>query len=650
MKKPLVELMILSLVFGFALTSFAQEMPSPSQYNFPAEYQNATGKEITEFNEAPMLTELVEAGKLPPVEERLPEEPLVIVPVEEVGEYGGTWRRVWLGKADGPGPDRITTERLIYFTPDGRELVPNIAQSWEVSAEGKEFTFYLREGMKWSDGEPFTADDIMFWYEDMVLNDELTPVKPAWLTIGGNLGRVEKVSTYAVKFVFDQPYGLFLKYLAGPPGHGICYYPKHYLKQFHPNYTPEEELTALTKEAGFEFWYQLFGDKTDRWMNTDLPVLSAWKCTVPATRPIMVLERNPYYWKIDIEGNQLPYVDRINHEFVENIELVNIRAVSGQIDMQARHILWENYTLFMENRDEGNYRVAKYKDDFETNMAIALNLNHKDPVLRQIFDDDRFRKALSLAINRNEINQLCYLGICEEPRQVVPLPESEYFCEELAYAYIDYNPGEANRLLDEMGLKRGPDGIRLRPDGKPLMITIEFTPAFGPWADACELVAQYWTAVGVKTAVKSEERSLFYTRKAALEHDVGIWTGSVGMQPLIDPRWYMPWSEESIHAIGYAQWYQSGGKVGEKPTGDLLKTIELYEEIKKTPSDAKQKELFQEILKLNAKNLWVIGTLSSPPLLGIISNNMKNVPETGLFSWVLHSPKNFNPEQFFFKK
>ncbi len=650
MKKSLVRLMILSLVFSFTSISFAQEMPSPSQYNFPAEYQNATGKEITEFNEAPMLTELVEAGKLPPVEERLPEEPLVIVPVEEVGEYGGTWRRVWLGKADGPGPDRITTERLIYFTPDGRELVPNIAQSWEVSAEGKEFTFYLREGMKWSDGEPFTADDIMFWYEDMVLNDELTPVKPAWLTIGGNLGRVEKVSTYAVKFVFDQPYGLFLKYLAGPPGHGICYYPKHYLKQFHPNYTPEEELTALTKEAGFEFWYQLFGDKTDRWMNTDLPVLSAWKCTVPATRPIMVLERNPYYWKIDIEGNQLPYVDRINHEFVENIELVNIRAVSGQIDMQARHILWENYTLFMENRDEGNYRVAKYKDDFETNMAIALNLNHKDPVLRQIFDDDRFRKALSLAINRNEINQLCYLGICEEPRQVVPLPESEYFCEELAYAYIDYNPGEANRLLDEMGLKRGPDGIRLRPDGKPLMITIEFTPAFGPWADACELVAQYWTAVGVKTAVKSEERSLFYTRKAALEHDVGIWTGSVGMQPLIDPRWYMPWSEESIHAIGYAQWYQSGGKVGEKPTGDLLKTIELYEEIKKTPSDAKQKELFQEILKLNAKNLWVIGTLSSPPLLGIISNNMKNVPETGLFSWVLHSPKNFNPEQFFFKK
>lgn len=650
MKKPLVELMILSLVFSFTSISFAQEMPSPSQYNFPAEYQNATGKEITEFNEAPMLTELVEAGKLPPVEERLPDEPLVIVPVEEVGEYGGTWRRVWLGKADGPGPDRITTERLIYFTPNGRELVPNIAQSWEVSAEGKEFTFYLREGMKWSDGEPFTADDIMFWYEDMVLNDELTPVKPAWLTIGGNLGRVEKVSTYAVKFVFDQPYGLFLKYLAGPPGHGICYYPKHYLKQFHPNYTPEEELTALTKEAGFEFWYQLFGDKTDRWMNTDLPVLSAWKCTVPATRPIMVLERNPYYWKIDIEGNQLPYVDRINHEFVENIELVNIRAVSGQIDMQARHILWENYTLFMENRDEGNYRVAKYKDDFETNMAIALNLNHKDPVLRQIFDDDRFRKALSLAINRNEINQLCYLGMCEEPRQVVPLPESEYFCEELAYAYIDYNPGEANRLLDEMGLKRGPDGIRLRPDGKPLMITIEFTPAFGPWADACELVAQYWTAVGVKTAVKSEERSLFYTRKAALEHDVGIWTGSVGMQPLIDPRWYMPWSEESIHAIGYAQWYQSGGKVGEKPTGDLLKTIELYEEIKKTPSDAKQKELFQEILKLNAKNLWVIGTLSSPPLLGIISNNMKNVPETGLFSWVLHSPKNFNPEQFFFKK
>ncbi len=643
------------VVICFFLTSLESaysqaKMPSPAFYNSPAEYTKATGKKITEYKEAPMLAELVKQGKLPPVEKRLPDEPLVIVPVEEVGQYGGTWRRAWLGRADGPGPDRITTERLIYFSPDGKDLVPNIAKSWKISADRKEFTFYLRRGMKWSDGQPFTADDILFWYEDIVLNDELTPTKPAWLTIGGKLGKVQKVSTYVVKFVFDQPYGLFLRYLAGPPGHGICYYPKHYLKQFHPKYTPKEKLDALVKEAGVQYWYQLFSTKTDRFLNTDIPVLSAWKCVVPSTRPHMVLERNPYYWKIDIEGNQLPYIDRVDHEFVENIEIINMRAVAGQIDMQVRHILWQNYTLFMENKDKGDYRVIKYKDDFETNMAIALNLNHKDPVLRQIFNDDRFRKALSLAINRNEINQLCYLGMCEEPRQVVPLPESGYFSKELAYAYIDYNPKEANRLLDEMGLKRGPDGIRLRPDGKPLLITIEFTPAFGPWTDACELVAKYWTAVGVKTAVKSEERSLFYTRKAALEHDVAIWTGSVGMQPLIDPRWYMPWSTESNHVIAYAQWYQSGGKIGEKPTGDLLKTIELYEEIKKTSSDRKQKELFQQILKLNAKNLWVIGTLSSPPDICIVKNNMRNVPETGIYSWVLHSPKNFNPEQFFFKK
>ncbi|NMB44925.1 MAG: ABC transporter substrate-binding protein [Firmicutes bacterium] len=604
------------------------------------------------YNDAPMLSELVKQGQLLPVEERLPHEPLVVEPVEEIGQFGGTWRRIWLGPSDSAGPDRITTERLIFWSMDCKDLVPNIAKSWDVSPDNRIFTFHLRPGMKWSDGQPYTADDIVFWYEDIILNDELTPVKPAWLTIGGKLGKVEKVDTYTIRFVFDAPYGIFLKYLAGPPGHGSCYYPKHYLKQFHASYVGEEELSKLAEEKGFHFWYQLFQDRHDRFKNVDLPVISAWKCTVPSTSPRMVLERNPYYWKVDTEGNQLPYVDRIAHDMVENMEVLNLKAVAGEIDMQFRHILYENYSLFMENREKGNYRVLMYKDDFETNMAIGLNLNHKDPIMKELFHDDRFRKALSLAINREEINEFCYLGMCGESSQVVPLPESDYYSEELAKAYVEYDPKTANQLLDEMGLtERDRDNFRLRPDGKPLNITIEMTPAFGPWVDACQMIADhYWRAIGIRTAVKSEERSLFYTRKEALEHDVGIWTGSVGMQPLLDPRWYMPWSNESIHAIGYAQWFNSGGKVGEKPTGDLLKTIEIYEEIKKTSDDERQKELFQEMLKLNAKNLWVIGTLTSPPLIGIVKEDFRNIPETGLFSWIAHSPKNLNPEQFFFKR
>jgi len=273
--------------------------------------------------------------------------------------------------------------------------------------------------MKWSDGVPFTADDFLFWYEDIILNDELTPAKPVWLKTG-ELGKVEKVDDYTIRFRFTKPHGLFLKYLAGPQGHGIAYYPKHYLKQFHPRYTPVEKLEEMAKKEGFKFWYQLFQAKNDRWMNPDLPVITPWKTKTPATEDPFVLERNPYFWKVDPEGNQLPYIDRISHRLVENPDMINFKAMTGELDMQFRHILYTNYPLLMNGREKGNYQVFKYTDDFETNMAIGINLNNKDPVLRKIVQDKRFRIAMSLAMNREEINELCYLGMCKEPRQVAP--------------------------------------------------------------------------------------------------------------------------------------------------------------------------------------------------------------------------------------
>ena len=209
---------------------------------------------------------------------------------------------------------------------------------------------------------------------------------------------------------------------------------------------------------------------------------------------------------------------------------------------------------------------------------------------------------------------------------------------------------KANALLDEMGLtERTNDGKdRLRPDGEVLSLTFEYTAAFGPWARAVELIADYWGQVGVRTEPKALERTLFYERKAALQHDVGVWTGAAGMHPILGPRWYIPYSTESIHAIGYGQWYQTGGRQGEEPTGDLLRAMELYDQLKAAVTNEEKRELFDEILRLNMEHLWVIGTLSSPPLLGVVNNNMKNVPETGVYSWIMHSPKNFLPEQFYF--
>jgi len=650
-RKFMIMLLIGALCLLATIPVLAQKV-----YTTLSEYEKLTGKKIEIFHEAPMLRVKVAAGELPPVEERLPEEPMVIEPYEEIGQYGGTWHRAWMGRADSPAAARIVEERLVRFTRDLKKIIPNVAESWEISEDGKIFTFHLRRGMKWSDGYPFTADDIMFSYEDILLNDELTPAKPAWLRIGGKLGKLEKLDEYTIRFRFAQPYGLFLKIVASSFGPGMSLFqPKHYLKNFHPRYVPIKKLEEMTKEEGFEFWYQLFQAKSDKFMNPDLPVISAWKAKNSATATLFIMERNPYFWKLDPEGNQLPYIDRVTHSLVESVEMINFKAMTGEIDMQARHILHENYPVLMEGREKGNYRVTKYLDEFETNMAICLNLNHKDPILRKIIQDKRFRIALSLAINRDEINELCYLNMCEEPRQVAPLPQSPYYtkwAKKLAYEYVEYDPKKANELLDEMGLKWDKDHkYRLRPDGKTLSLTFEFTPAWGPWTDAIGLIKEYWEAIGVKTAIKSEERSLLYKRFPAAEHDVTCWTGHAGIQTIIDPAYYLPFNPNaSKWCVKYADWYWSGGKGGEEPTGDLRKCIDLYERIKTTMDEEEQLRLWDEIMRLNAENLWVIGTLSCPPLLGVVKNNFRNVPERGIYSFIVNSPANFDPEQFFIKK
>jgi len=620
------------------------------QYNTLADYEKLTGKRIVKFNEAPALRTMVSAGELPPVEKRLPEEVLVVEPVEKVGQYGGTLHRAWLGMSDRSNYKRLVSQRLVRFTPDVKEIIPSLATSWDISEGGKVFTFHLRKGVKWSDGHPFTADDLLFWYEDIVMNDELSPVKPSWMKMGGEIGEVKKVDDYTVQFRFAKPYGLFLKYLAASQGYDLLH-PKHYMKQFHPRYTPKEKLDKLTKEAGFKFWYQLFSAKNLDIGNPQRPTLNPWvvKTTPTATR--FIIERNPYYWKVDPAGNQLPYIDRVVFDLVEDSEMINFKAVAGELDFQFRHIMPQNFTLLMENRDKGGYRVLQYKRDIESDCIICLNITHKNPVLRKILGDRRFRIALSYAINREEINELCYLGRAGEPRQVVPFPESEFFLKELAYAYIRYDPELANTILDGMGLaERDKEGFRLRPDGKRLALTIEFAGVFGPWADILELVKQYWEAVGVKTAVKMIDRSLWQTRYAANEMDVTVWTGTVGMQPFTWPRYYVPTGGQVLWAPAYQRWYESGGKRGERPTEDVLKAIELFEQIKGTADKEKQSRLFKEILKLKAKYLWNIGTLAPAPYIGVASNKLRNVPKVAVYSDISRSPGSFFPEQFFFEK
>jgi peptide/nickel transport system substrate-binding protein len=304
--------------------------------------------------------------------------------------------------------------------------------------------------------------------------------------------------------------------------------------------------------------------------------------------------------------------------------------------MQGRHLAFKNYPLFMEGRKKGDYRVIHWISGSGGDNVLAFNLNHHDPVLKAIFSHDRFRKAMSVAINRNELNDADLFGI-GKARQVCPPPSSPFYDPAYEKAYTQYDPDLANQMLDDIGLKRLPNGNRLRPDGKPLFLSVETNSQNNR---VLELVCSYWRAVGVQAEVKEEARQLFYQRKKALMHDVGVWGGSDEQMPMLDPRWLIPYSDESIHGVDFARWFNTNGKRGEEPPPDMRRCIELFWQLEETPDEAGQRQLMQEILDLNRKNLWVIGTLGEVPIFHLVKNNFHNVPEVAMSGWSFRTPGN----------
>jgi peptide/nickel transport system substrate-binding protein len=628
MKKYLVVLIVLSLLFSvfidFNSISFAQK----------------------KYKEAPMLAELVKAGKLPPVEKRLPEEPLVVKPVEKIGKYGGDLNEVHVY----PGMIqyniwRTTHEPLIYFDAEGKKIVPNLAKKWEVSNDGKVFTFYLRKGVKWSDGEPFTADDIMFWYEDVLLNKELTPVPPFWFSIKGQPGRIKKIDDYTIQIEFPEPFGFFLTLFAGY-GDYICL-PKHYLKQFHPKYTPKEELDKKVKDAGFQYWYQLFQNKA-QFGALGRPMLNAWVPVTDWSAERWIAVRNPYYWKVDTAGNQLPYIDRFVSTLVQSTEMVITKALAGEIDFQQEAFMnqFPSYSLLMENREKGNYRILKWLPYSGNAATIGINLNCKDSILKSIFHKREFRIALSLGIDREEISKLVYLGLAN-PSQVPLNPSSPFYVKAIANKYAKYNLKEANGLLDRLGLKVGSDGYRVRPDGKPLQLTMIVRNDLIEVIDVAELIKNYWAKLGIKLAVQPLERSLLTTRLLAGDYELVIGDWGPGMNPLTEGIWFFAtgnWG--GTFAPLYGLWYSSGGKAGEEPIEEVKKLYSIYDKAIATPNEQERASLIKEASALHANNVWVIGTVAHTWVMAYCKNNLRNVPLKAASEWP-HGPGCARFEQFY---
>ena len=625
------------------------------------------------FKEAPTLDAQVKAGKLPAVDKRLPEpsQLLVVKPLQEIGKYGGNWRRAFTGPADHENGNRINSiDKILTFDYTGTKIIPSLARDWKVSDDGKTTTIYLRKGAKWSDGKPLTADDFMFWYEDIYLNKNIVPTPFFEFQINGKDGKMRKVDDYTVAFEFPEPYAFFVYQLAGSTGIGAglatrgafqnwggAYAPAHYLKQFLPKYSSEEAANKKAKELGFDNWVSLLRNRYSWALNPELPVMTPWRTVSPINTPTWSMERNPYFWAVDTAGNQLPYIDRITMTLAENAEVANLRAIAGEYDIQERHMHLSKLPVFLENAKKGNYTVHLDPGLNGTDAAIHIGNSYEgDPEIAKLLRNKDFRHALALGIDRDQLNEAFWLGV-GSPGSVAlrPAPSTARAPNGTrSGATLDLK--QANDLLDKVGLaKKDSDGYRLRADGKGRlrleMVTVG--GQFVPYTQIGEMVKQQWKKIGIDVDIKELERNLAFTRDNNNENQLITWANDGSEMLFLFPRHALPVDAAESHmGMAYARWYASRGASGKKPDdAEMMRAFDLFREAFGMKEEDRIKNA-KEVWKIIVEQTWSIGTVGqSPAFMGvrIVKNNMGNVPERQVNAQHARTPHTSMPITFFFK-
>ena len=423
----------------------------------------------------------------------------------------------------------------------------------------------LRKGLKYHDGSPLTADDFIFWYEDVLLNKEVTPsIATTWM-INGEVMKMSKVDDLNVLVTFAGPNPNFDLTMVRSYENLSMFAPKAYLKNWHIKYN--EKANDVAKTEKFETWAQAFNfhiDKFQTQTDTKVPDVSTWFLSKIDDLGNKYFERNPYYWAVDTAGNQLPYINSQVATMVKDKDVRNLKLIAQELDNAGENPLpLSDFTLYKENETKGNYRVFLFDNTRGGDVGMSLNLTHKDPVLRKIFNDVKFRQALSMAINRKQINDVRAFGKGLIRQATIP-PSVSFYEAWMGDYFIEYSVDKANALLDEIGLKwDAAKKVRLRPDGKPLEIVMETWEEFAPFA---EQTAEMWTAVGVKTTMKQEERSLWDQRLPANELDATADPYDSVAEPVLRAN-----SMSRIRPGGDTQmplwksWFATGGKQGEEP-------------------------------------------------------------------------------------
>lgn len=588
-----------------------------------------------------MLRDLVERGELPPVEERLPEEPAIVTPVNEIGIYGGTWRRLTLGLRDLQLDTRLGYDPLIRWDRTGKNIEPGLAKSWDVLDGGRTFVFHLRKGLKWSDGHPMTSADFDFHFKHVIGHPELGPVYPDWLVVDGKRAVFSAPDPYTIVFTFARPYGIFPELVAYRATYMVR--PKHYMTQFHGDFADPEELGRRVRERGFEHWRQLYAVMASLNENKELPTYRAFQLANDPTSPRVIAKRNPYYWKVDPEGNQLPYIDEIAYTDVANNEVLTMKAMSGEVDFQARRIDASAYPIFMENRERYGYRVMR--DLVPDTLCLYINQYSKDDELRPILQDPGFRIALSIAVDREEVIFILFSGMAVPSRGVVS-PFDPFYLPEFDEKYLEYDPTRANEILDGL-LPRGPTGLRRLPSGRPFRPVLHVYPSeAGTTMELWQLVADHFREVGLDFAVQQDSVTLSVMHIANGNSDFWAYQ-QPGMHFIVDPKWYVPLLSISYFAPLYGRYIGTGGKAGVKPSPEFQQLVEWYEALTLVVDDRQtQVDYAHKILRQWADQCYIIGICRSE-LVTIVSNRFKNVPESIIHDWRIYTPGYIGIEQFY---
>jgi len=588
--------------------------------------------------EPPSLAADVAANKLPPLAKRLPRTPLVVTVDREdwtTGRYGGELHMLMAKDRDIRMMVVYGYARLVGYY-ERLQLAPDILQSLD-NVGNRVFTLHLRPGHRWSDGQPFTSEDFRYFWEDVANNKDLSPFGlPRALLVDNHGPTFEVLDATTVRYTWDEPNPQFLAALAGPSPLFI-YRPAHYLRQFHARYVGLAKANARAVAEGSRDWAGLYQkmDEQFRFDNPALPTLEPWINTTPLPTTRFVLVRNPYFHRIDANGRQLPYIDRVIVNVTDD-KLIPARAGAGNVDLQTRYLRFDNYTFLKQGEQRNHYRVYLWEKAIGSQVALYPNLNVEDRTWQKLMRDVRFRRALSLGVDRHEVNEVVYFGLGKESANTI-LPRSPLFRPEFRTAWAAFDVKRANALLDAIGLtKRNEDGIRLLPDGRPMNLIVDTSGESTEETDVLELVRGTWHELGIAMFPRPSQREVFRKRVFSGKSMMSVWSGlSNGIPtPDMSPGELAPTTQEQLQWPMWGQYYELNHKGGEAPAlPDVQELARLFQQWRTATTTEERKQAWQRMLEIHADEVYTIGIVTHALQPVVVRNSLRNVPADGVYSW-----------------